>query len=220
MKKRRIFTIAFWVFTVLLLCTAVSFKIQDLMRNEVVVRMPELSEDGMTERIPASAVIESEHGTGIFLLKSETGIGGAETRAKFNARIPIGYEGEEAVFTTDVDLNQVITEAVYPVEEGMVVEQVWEILPQKEAIEKAKEQKENLKHLLMAVLFAFLLAFVAERCMKRIFDKKYGIFCVGMILIFTAAILVYVSMNRLEIPRPALPQECIFDWEFYKQTYF
>lgn len=220
MKKRRIFTIAFWVFTVLLLCTAVSFKIQDLMRNEVVARMPELSEDKMTERIPASAVIDGENGTGIFLLESETGIGGAEMRAKFNAQMPIGYEGEEAVFVTDVDLHQVITEAVYPVEEGMVVEQVWEILPQKEAVEKAKEQKENLKQLLLSVLFALLLAFAAERCMKRIFDKKYGIFCVGIILIFIAAVLVYVSMNRLEVPRPALPKDCIFDWEFYKQTYF
>lgn len=218
MKKRRIFTIAFWVFTVLLLSTAVSFKIQDLMRNEVVVRMPELSEDKMT--VPASAVIDGENGIGIFLIESETGIGGAETRARFNVRSPIGSEGDEAVFMTDVDLHQVITEAVYPVEEGMVVEQVWEILPQKEAVEKAKEQKENLKQLLLSVLFAFLLAFAAERCMKRIFEKKYGIFCVGIILIFIAAVLVYVSMNRLEVPRPALPKDCIFDWEFYKQTYF
>lgn len=46
-------------------------------------------------------------------------------------------------------------------------------------VEKAKEQKENLKHLLLSVLFAFLLTFAAERCMKRIFDKKYGIFLCG-----------------------------------------
>lgn len=41
-----------------------------------------------------------------------------------------------------------------------------------------------------------------------------------MILIFIAAVLIYVSMNRVDVPRPALPQDCIFDWEFYKQTYF
>lgn len=76
MGKRKIFTITFWVWTILSFCTAVSFKIQGLMRNEVVIASPEMSKDGMIQKIPASAVLEEDSGTGIYVIESKMGLGG------------------------------------------------------------------------------------------------------------------------------------------------
>lgn len=219
MGKRRIFTITFWVLTVLLFCTAVSFKIQDLMRNEVIVKNPE-SKDGMTQKIAATAVLAGENGTGVYVVTTEKGIRGEEQHAKFKTMTPVGQEGEQAVFMMEAELKKVITESVYPVEEDMIVEQVWEILTKEEAVKVARRQKENLKILAVAILVAFLLAFWAERCMIKIFDRKYGRCIAGLCLLFIAGMLLYVCMEKVEIPRPALPEACIFDWDFYKGTFF
>lgn len=220
MGKRRIFTITFWVLTVLLFCTAVSFKIQDLMRNEVVVKNPEESKDGMTQKIAASAVLAGENGMGVYVVTTENGISGEEQHAKFKTMNPVGQEGEQAVFMMDAELKSVITESVYPVEENMIVEQVREILTKEEAVRVARGQKENLQLLAIAILVAFLLAFVAQRCIVKIFDRKYGRCIAGLCLLFIAGMLLYVCMEKVEIPRPALPEACIFDWEFYRKTFF
>lgn len=220
MGKQRIFTITFWVWTVLSFCTAVSFKIQDLMRNEVVIENPEMSKDRMIQKIPASAVLEQEAGTGIYVIESKMGIGGEEKCAKFEVASPAEYEGKQAVFIAETELKNVIIEAVYPVEEDMIVEPVEKILTKEEAVREAKGQKENLQLLVVAGIGAFLLAIVAERCIKRIFERKYRRCIVGMLLIFIAGMLLYVCMGKVDIPRTALPEECIFDWEFYRETFF
>lgn len=223
MWKRRVYHVGFWIFTVLIFCTAVSAQIQRLMRNEVTYLYGE-KEEGSILAFPASCLMTDADGNdGIYRVEKIDGVWGEEFTVFFQPVRVVQY-GEERIEVLDEGLSDPIADySAYPLKDGEVVKVTDQRLSKEEALEEALEevrkQKPDIIIALCSVPAAFLLAYAAKRNMNHIFERNIPKCIIGIVLLAAAALLLWLSIRRLGIPRSCLPPKQIFDIEFYRTLY-
>lgn len=222
MEKRRILHISFWILTVLLFCTVVSFRIRELMTNEVTVIFPEKTDDGYGCILPTGCMSVGKDGLeGIWELVEEEGAMGMELRVRF--RVPnVLSQDEDVTLIADegVDNLGIVDYAAYPLEDGMRVEKIAE-KPDGQKIKSQMESQKKYLYLFGASAAAFVvLACISDRLLNGIFQKKIQKAVLGVAIVLAAAAFVYYAAGRIDIPRECLPEEQIFDVSFYKERFF
>lgn len=220
MEKRKIMHVSFWIFAILLLCTVVSFRIQELMRNEVTVLSPEKEERFNRLSFPVKCLSESSDGLlGVWKVVREEGAMGEEIKVRFYNPLIISKDDKTVMVENEGEELLIVDYFAYPLDEGMVVEVISNKPDALEMESKMKEQKKNLYQLAFFAGIFLILTVLADRLLNGFFQKKpwHGIF--GIAVLIAAAFMVYQAMGKLDIPREYLPEEQIFDISFYKEKF-
>lgn len=220
MEKRKIMHASFWIFAILLLCTAVSYRIQELMRNEVTVLSPEKDKDTNGLCFPIRCLCENSDGLlGVWKVVQEEGVMGTEIRVRFYSPPIISKDEERVVMRNEGGEIFVVDYFAYPLEEGMIVE-VIESKPDGLTIEnQMEEQKECLYQLIVFLGIFFILIFWADCLLNGFFKKKLWQPVFGIAILITATFMVYQAVEKVDIPREYLPEEQIFDISFYREKF-
>lgn len=221
MEKQKIMHVSFWIFAILLFCTVVSVRIQELMRNEVTVLSPteERSLNGLS--FPARCLRENSDGiTGVWEVVREKGAMGEEIGVHFR-ELSIIFQDETTVVVLNEGYGLLIADYfAYPLEEGMAVEVIGNEPEEQDMKNQLKNQKKNLYQLVFFVGIYIIVIFLANYLLNGLFNKKPWQAVLGIAILIVATYMVYRAMGTVDIPRECLPEEQIFDISFYKEKLY
>lgn len=221
MEKRIILHISFWILTILLFCTVVSFRIQELMKNEVTIVIPEKQTAEAELEFPVRCLRENALGEeGIWLLVVSDGAMGQEFQAKFFMPVIVSKDKDTIHIADEGEMLRVVDYAAYPLEEGMVPEIIEKEPDKNEMSNLMKGLKKSLYLFAASVIMFLVFAWISDRLLNGIFKRKIIRSILGIVLVLAAAFCVYYSMGKVDIPRECLPEEQIFDLSFYMDRYF
>lgn len=216
--KKRAFQAGCAVFLVLGVCTFLSGRVQEMMRNEVMTTQGNTQTKADERRVvfPASAIEHRDGEMRIQYVRREEGIFEREWIVHEKS-VMTAEEAGDAVSIPAEELPvedgkiDVIYRSVYPAEEG-------------ESVELIREEPETLSRSEIRGKYAGLLCFLVfsmamvviiwkKLCFFRERRWKEGMKGVALLLLYLA--LSGWCFERMQIPREILPKEQIFDVAFY-----
>ncbi len=216
MEKQKMTQISFWVFAMLLFCTVISIRIQELMRNEVTVLSPVEERKLQGLSFPARCLCENSDGmTGVWEVVREKDAMGEQIRVRFREVQLISQDETTAVILNEGYELHIVDYFAYPLDEAMVVEIISNELEEQAMKSQLDSQKKNLYQLAFFVLIYFIVTWIANYLLKGLFHKKPWQAVLGIGILIVSAYLVYHAMGAVDIPRAYLPEEQIFDIGFY-----
>lgn len=224
MTKKKVWMAGTVVLILLAICTILSLRVEKLMRIEVeVVKPGQSEEEKLVEeaRIPLSCYQKEEYSSTFFYLEEREGLFGKEMVAVKTQNWPLREDGETAVIVDSQgkDMNgnwlQIVSESVYPLEDGDVIE----IGITEHPCRKMMEQNKILIVLVAMIPLGVILFVKSVKMIGALQDgdKKKGM--QGIILIAVWLGILYYLTGLLDIPREYLPPEQILDIGFYLKKY-